>query len=148
MVNDLCNASPPNTLALMNITKSRLTKEFARYFGAALIGYGVDFGTLILLHELLGMHYLIAATLGFASGLFVLYVISNKYVFGGSKIKSKSAEFSLFALIGLIGLAILNVLMWLLTDKLAINYIVSKLVATVVVYVWNFFARRSLYHDS
>lgn len=125
----------------------RISVQFIRYFGVALVGYVFDFGTLILLHELLHVHYLIAATCGFIIGLIVLYILSNKYVFGESKIKSKSAEFGLFALIGLIGLAILNLLMWIFTDYFLVNYIVSKIIATIFVYMWNFFARRSLYHD-
>jgi putative flippase GtrA len=69
------------------------------------------------------------------------------FVFGESKIKSKSTEFIAFAVIGVIGLGLLNLLMWLFTDNLGINYIVSKLIATIFVYAWNFFARRSLYKD-
>lgn len=121
--------------------------QITKYFGAALIGYAVDFGTLIVLTEVFRVYYLISATAGFILGLIVVYVISNKYVFGESKIKSKTNEFLLFGLIGLIGLAILNLLMWSLTSGLHVNYIVSKLLATVIVYAWNFFARRSLYHS-
>jgi putative flippase GtrA len=124
-----------------------LSIQFARYFGVALVGYVFDFGTMILLHELLHIHYLIAATCGFIIGLIVVYFLSNKYVFGESKIKSKSAEFGLFALIGLVGLGILNVLMWVFTDYFLVNYIISKIIATMFVYIWNFFARRSLYHE-
>ncbi|QQG50906.1 MAG: GtrA family protein [Candidatus Saccharibacteria bacterium] len=126
---------------------SKISKQFARYFGAALVGYVIDFGTLILLHEIFHVHYLIAASSGFVAGLCVLFVLSNKYVFGQSKLSSKAAEFSLFAIIGLVGLLILNAGMWLLTDVSGLNYILSKILATVLVYIWNFFARRSLYHD-
>lgn len=118
-----------------------------RYFGAALIGFGVDFGTLVALKELLGLHYLIAATGGFLAGLIVVFILSNRYVFGESKIKSNSVAFGLFTLIGLVGLLVLNVLMWFLTDMIHFNYIVSKVVATIFVYAWNFFARRTLYHN-
>lgn len=125
-----------------------ISTQFARYFGVALVGYGFDFGTLVLLREVFHVHYLVAATLGFVVGLIVIYTLSNKYVFGASKIKSKSTEFGLFALIGLIGLILLNTLMWILTDRFQVNYIFSKIVATVFVYMWNFFARRALYHDT
>lgn len=121
--------------------------QFMRYFGAALIGFGVDFGTLVALKELLGLHYLIAATGGFLAGLIVVFILSNRYVFGESKIKSNSVAFGLFTLIGLVGLLVLNVLMWFLTDMIHFNYIVSKVVATIFVYAWNFFARRTLYHN-
>lgn len=121
--------------------------QFTKYFGVALVGYIFDFGLMILLRELMHFHYLIAATCGFAVGLIVVYILSNKYVFGESKIKSKTTEFGLFAVIGLIGLGILNLLMWIFTDYFLVNYIVSKVIATIFVYMWNFFARRSLYHD-
>lgn len=126
---------------------SRLTKQFMKYFSAALVGYVFDFSTLILCTELLKLHYLIGATAGFIIGLIVVYLLSNRYVFGKSKITSRRKEFILFAIIGVIGLGILNIIMWLLTDLLAMNYILSKIAATIIVYAWNFLARRSLYHD-
>lgn len=126
----------------MNIS---LIKQFLKYFGAALIGYVVDFGTLLVLTEFYNVHYLISATVGFCLGLVVVYVISKLYVFGESRMRSKKQEFVMFALIGVIGLALLNIIMWLLTSNLGVNYIISKLVATIIVYTWNFSARRSLY---
>lgn len=120
--------------------------QFFRYFGAALVGYIFDFGGLIFLKEILGLHYLVAATLSFILGLVIVYILSNRYVFGESKIKSRSTEFGLFALIGVIGLLILNSLMWVFTDILAFSYVLSKIVATIFVYVWNFLARRTLYN--
>ena len=133
---------------LNQLSKHRnLLSQFARYFAAALVGYFFDFGTLIILHELFGVHYLIAASCGFTLGLIVVYILSNKYVFGETKIKSRTVEFGLFALIGLVGLGILNLLMWILTDYLSVMYLISKIIATVFVYIWNFFARRSLYSD-
>lgn len=124
-----------------------LLRQIIKYFGAALVGYGVDFGTLVLLTEVFHIHYLISATAGFILGLIVVYIISNKFVFGESKIKSRTNEFLLFGLVGLVGLLLLNFLMWSLTSAMHVNYIISKLLATVVVYAWNFFARRALYHD-
>lgn len=124
-----------------------LSLQFIRYFGVALIGYLCDFGTLVVLHSVLHVNVIVATTCGFVFGLIVLYVLSGKFVFGESKIKSKTHEFIIFALIGLIGLAILDVLMWIFVDTMHINYLVAKVVATVFVYAWNFLARRKLYHD-
>lgn len=131
----------------LNKKYKSLIEQFIKYFGAALVGYVVDFGLLILFAEIFNVHYLIAASIGFISGLIIIYFLSNKYVFGESKIRSRSKEFSLFALIGIIGLGILAALMWLFTDQLGVNYIISKIIATIFVYLWNFFARRSLYHE-
>lgn len=132
----------------MNLQKHKpLVKQFVKYFGVALIGYIADFGSLILLTELLNIHYLIAASVGFTMGLIVIYILSNRFVFGKSKIKTKYIEFIIFAGIGLIGLGLLNLLMWIFTERFGAYYIISKIIATVFVYMWNFFARRAIYHE-
>lgn len=125
----------------------KLALQFLKYFGVAGIGYVADFGSLLFCKEILHLHYLVSATIGFVIGLTVVYFLSNRYVFGESKLKSKAAEFALFAIIGIVGLIALNLLMWAMTDGFGINYLVSKILATVVVYAWNFLARRKLYHD-
>jgi putative flippase GtrA len=126
----------------------RLTAQFVRYLLVAFIGLGFDFGTMILLREFFHAHYLVAAAGGFVVGLIVNYALSSKYVFSNPKIKSHAMNFGLFGLIGAVGLGILSLMMWLFTDGLNINYIFSKVLATLFVYMWNFFARRSLYHDN
>ncbi len=122
-----------------------LLAQFARYFGAAGIGLLVDFGVLVGLTSGLGVHYLLGATAGFLSGLVVLYVLSERYVFNSPRIRNPVVRFLLFAAIGLVGLGLLNGIMWVLTDWLGLFYLWSKVGATVVVYLWNFFARRSMY---
>ncbi len=125
----------------------KLAIQFTKYFGVASIGYIIDFGTMVLCKEVFQLNYLLAATIGFILGLIVVYVLSSRYVFGESRLQSRRSEFALFALIGLVGLGILNMLMWMLTGGLHIDYMLSKILATVVVYAWNFFARRALYHN-
>ncbi len=120
--------------------------QFFRYFGVALIGLFLDFLVLIIFEEIIGTHYIISATAGFMAGLIINYILSNKWVFSDPKIASKKAQFGLFLLIGLIGLGILNIQMWVLIDYFNLNYIFSKSTATIIVYLWNFFARKALYH--
>lgn len=125
----------------------KLLKQFSRYFGVALFGLCFDFGTLILLKEIFNTYYLVAAAGGFIMGLVVVFFLSEKFVFTNPKIKSKTWNFIVFGLIGLIGLGLLSLLMWFFTGVLGIYYIASKIIATIFVYMWNFFARRSLYDN-
>jgi len=131
----------------MNILKKDIFRQFYTYFGAAGVGYIVDVLILITLKELFGVNYIIAAGVGFIAGIIVLYFLGNKYVFSNPKSESRAKVFSLFVLIGLVGLVILGLLMWLFTANFGLNYIFSKIIATVFVYLWNFFARRSLYNN-
>lgn len=130
----------------MKESHKKIAGQFTRYFAVAGIGYIFDFCTLLLLREFFGVNYLIAAASGFIVGLIVLYILSNLFVFKDSKIQSKSLEFGIFALIGIIGLGILSVSMWVFTGLLGLNYLLSKIVGTIFVYAWNFFARRAMYH--
>lgn len=149
--------APPGLLQLVGdkfmrdfvnkIINKKLIRQFWKYFLVAGLGYIVDFGTLFVLHDFFHVHYLLAAAISFILGLIVVYIMSNRYVFYDSKIRSKYVEIGIFALIGIVGLGILSVSMWALTGLLGINYLLSKIVATVGVYMWNFFARRAMYNN-
>lgn len=124
-----------------------VANQFVKYFGVALVGLIVDFGTLVFLHDVVHVHYLVAAAGGFIAGLAVNYALSSKYVFKNSKLKSRTLEFMMFGVVGLIGLGVLSLSMWLLVSVLGIQYLIAKCLATVVVYIWNFVGRKALYND-
>lgn len=118
--------------------------QFFRYGFVSLAALIVDFGGLVLLKEAFHINYVVAATLSFTGGLVVNYLLSKAWVFKASKFRSRSAEFSLFAGIGIVGLVLNDVILWALTSHLGIYYVLSKLVATAVVFFWNFGARKIL----
>jgi len=133
---------------IKNFLRSNSTHaQMFRYAFVAGFGLVADFGTVIFTKQILGFHYLLAACAGFALGLIITYVLSNLMVFGKPK-GDKRKLFITFALIGIVGLGMLNLLMWGLTGGLGVNYIVSKALATIVVFMWNFFARKRLYKDA
>lgn len=129
------------------LSSNKTHAQFIRYFFVAGIGLVVDFSTVIFTKEILNFNYLVAACSGFILGLIVTYFLSNLVVFGKPK-GNQAKVFILFALVGVVGLGILSLLMWLFTGKLGFNYIVSKAIATIAVFIWNFFARKSLYKDN
>jgi putative flippase GtrA len=129
------------------IDKHRKTlAQMAQYFVVAAVGLGVDFGMVIFCTEVLNWYYLVGICAGFLLGLVITYFLSNKFVFGSPKGNHRRA-FVLFGIIGLIGLGILNLLVWALTSGLGINYILSKALATIVIFLWNFFARKKLFRE-
>lgn len=124
--------------------KALLTEGW-RYLGVAALGLVVDFGTLLLLTECFEVSYLLSAACGFLAGLIVTFVLSEAFVFSAPRIGRTWIRFGIFSLIGLIGLALLTALMWVQVEVLGWNYVVGKVIATGIVYVWNFLARRSMY---
>ena len=103
----------------------------------------VDFAVLTLLTEHLGEHLLLVWTaIAFISGLLVSYLLSVNWVFDIRRLSSRTAEVSVYLLIGLVGLLLTELLMWLFANKLGIFYLLSKLIASVMVFLWNFCAKK------
>ncbi|MEG2573339.1 MAG: GtrA family protein, partial [Bacteroides sp.] len=118
--------------------------QLIRYTFVGGIAFIVDFTLLFLLTEYANFHYLLSASISFISGLVVNYMISIRWVFIHSKIANKKIEFISYATIGLIGLCFTELLMWTFTDSIGFNYMFSKLITTILVYLWNFSVRKYL----
>lgn len=130
-----------------NLFIGKTNKVLIQIFRYTFVGgfaFIVDFGLLLFLKEVCSLHYILSATLSFIAGLFVNYIISINWVFTSSKNVNRKVEFLFFGLIGLVGLGLNDLLMWVLTDGVGIYYLLSKIITAILVYLWNFFARRYL----
>jgi len=125
-----------------------LFRQLLRYGVVGGIAFVVDYGSLWLLTEYAGLHHLVSAAIAFVLGLTCNYLISTAWVFGESKVKNRWLEFAAFAFIGVIGLGLNELIIYLCTDVCGIHYMASKIVSTVLVFFWNFFARRFMLFKS
>jgi len=116
--------------------------QLFRYCFVGGFAFLVDYGLLYALTEFCGCHYIVSATISFIAGLIVNYLLSTWWIFRKSKLKNKAAEFTIFALIGVVGLILNNVLLYVFTDLLGIYYMISKLITTALVMIWNFAGRK------
>ncbi|MCI5119638.1 MAG: GtrA family protein [Candidatus Electrothrix sp. AUS4] len=118
--------------------------QLARYGIVALAALGFDYFILVLLTEYWHVNHLYSATAGFTIGLLVNYSLAVKFVFRESKLDDKKSEFLIYSIIGVFGLLFTLALMWLLTDVLSIHYTISKAAAVVLVFLFNFYARKTI----
>lgn len=118
--------------------------QFFRYGFVAAASLVVDFGGMVFLKEVVGIYYIVAATISFIFGLLTNYYLSRLWVFHSSKLENKRHEFIIFAIIGVVGLVLTDLILWALTDGLGLYYMLSKAIATILVYFWNFGARKKL----
>lgn len=116
--------------------------QFFRYGFVAVASYTVNLGGLVALKQYGHVYYLLAATISFIAGLLVNYALSKFWVFHGSKLHNQSHEFLFFSLIGLVGLGLNDLILWILTSGLGLFYVLSNVIATFIVYFWNFGARK------
>lgn len=119
--------------------------QFLRYIFVGGISAVINIGTLYILKDIVNIHYLIANAIGFILGLITNYCLSKMLVFTKERMNNFLVEFIVYALIGLIGLGIDSLLMWILTSKLNIYYIISKIFSTMLVFIWNFGIRKAVY---
>lgn len=116
--------------------------QFFRYLFVGGTAFLVDAGCLFLL-EKLGLNYLLAAMFAFVVGLVVNFILSKLLVFKGNEtISSNKVEFLVYAIIGVIGLGLTELILYLFTEKLLVYFMVSKVIAAMVVLIWNFVARK------
>jgi len=116
-----------------------------RYLISGGTAFLIDTGLLALLTELFGQeHLLLWTAIAFLTGLLVTYLFSILWVFDNRSMKSRTAEVAIFVLIGVIGLGFTELLMWLFARKAGLHYLLSKIITTVIVFVWNFVAKKLL----
>lgn len=102
-------------------------------------GTAVDFGLTWLCKEKLRFNQYLANSIGFGCAVVSNYILNRVWTFH-SHDPSVASEFSKFLLASLIGLALNNTIIYLLNERYRVNFYFSKLVATGVVMIWNFWA--------
>jgi putative flippase GtrA len=122
----------------------KTSTQFLRYIFVGGIAYAVDFGSLFFLTEVIKIHYLISAAIAFILGLLTNYTLSIFWVFARRALTNKQMEFLIFAVIGLVGLGLNEGIIWFFTDLVHFHYLISKVFSAIVVFSWNFFARKRI----
>ena len=123
-------------------TTNNIVVQLFRYVFVGGIAFVADWGMLVLLHEAVKINVYLATAIAFVFGLIVNFFLSKKFVFKEKSEKTNGlGEFVTYGIIGVIGLGLTEVIMWLLL-KLSIIYMMAKVIAAVIVLLWNFIARK------
>ena len=121
--------------------------QFFRYAFVGGIATIVDWAVLYILTTM-GMYYLVSTVFAFFAGLAVNFLLSKLLVFSASEAKvGKVGEFVAYAIIGAMGLLITMGIMYLLTDIVGMYFMLSKVIATVIVLAWNYIVRKKLLYS-
>lgn len=122
--------------------KLKLLRQIIRFGFVGGSAFVIDAGLLFLLTEFWGIHYLLSGMLSFTASVIYNYILSVKWVFDAKKHNNKTQELVVFIGLSVIGLGINQLLMWLFVDMIHIYYMISKIIATCVVMVYNFVTRK------
>lgn len=92
----------------------------------------------------LGLHYLVAAVFSFCVGVAGNYILSVKLVFKEKAPIGKVGEVAVYVIVGIIGLGLTIALMWFFTEVIGIFFMISRGIAALIVFTWNFLSRKIL----
>jgi putative flippase GtrA len=111
--------------------------KFIKFCLVGFSGIFVDFGTTYFFKEVLKVQKYVANAIGFSLAATSNYFLNRVWTFESHN-PQVLQEFSRFFVIALIGLGINSAIIWLMNGKFKINFYLSKLVATLIVTLWNF----------
>lgn len=118
--------------------------QLLRYGMVSAVALFVDVAAMVCCVEVLGLAPVVAGTISFSLGIVVNFLCTRSWVFNRRKVARRRTEFGLFYLVGVVGLGLNAAIIVGLHDGIGWHYLVAKLVATAVVFFWNFLARRRL----
>jgi len=111
--------------------------KFLKFCLIGFTGMVIDFGTTWLLKEKVRINKYIANSTGFVLAATSNYIWNRLWTFHSENPKVVT-EYLSFIIISVAGLGLNNFVIYVMNDKLKLNFYISKLIATVVVTVWNF----------
>ncbi len=124
-------------MAKEEIFSTAFVLKFIKFTIVGFSGLFVDFGLTWLFKEKIRIHKFIANAIGFSSAATSNYILNRIWTYQSTNPKIM-VEYSEFFAVSLIGLALNTFVIWLLNTKFKINFYVAKVIATIVVTLWNF----------
>ena len=117
-----------------------------RYSIAGMSGTAVEWGLFFLLNQLLKLYYPFAAVIALLFSTFVNWLVGRMILFKASG--NNKREILLVYLACFSGLLLNLIIMWLLINKLAIGEMAAKMIASVIVFGWNYLFRTRLIYGN
>ena len=106
------------------------------------IAFIVDFSIFYMAINFAEINYFISGFYSFIVGVFVNYLLARRFVFHNHDKVKKSTEFVGVYLISGIGLLIHQFTIYSLVEFINSDVYVSKIVASAIVFLWNYNMRR------
>jgi putative flippase GtrA len=111
--------------------------KFIKFCAVGFSGMILDFGTTWILKEKFRINKYISSSVGFVLAATSNYTLNRYWTFRSGN-RQVATEYLSFMLIALAGLGINNFVIFLLHDKMKLNFYIAKVFAVGVVTVWNF----------
>lgn len=120
----------------------QLFRQLVKFGIVGVLSFIIHYVVLFILVEYFNAYYLLSSGIAFTTSVVFNYLASMKFVFVRREDISRNKEFLVFVLLSVIGLIINQFFMWYLVEKINIFYMISQIIATCFVMIWNFISRK------
>lgn len=115
--------------------------KFLKFCVVGVSGTAIDFGLTWLCKEILKIPKILANAIGFVVAATNNYILNRIWTWGSTS-DQVGVEYVKFFTVSLIGLGLNTLILYIFNEKIKLNFYVSKVIATGVVMLWNFFANN------
>jgi putative flippase GtrA len=115
-------------------------KQYVMFAGVGAIGTAAHYLVLVLLVELFAISPVVATTVAFIVGAVINYTLNYRYTFSSDKphLQAMAKSFS----IAFVGMLFNGLIMDYGVSRLGLNYLLTQILATILIMQWNFFANK------
>ena len=115
--------------------------KFLKFCVVGVSGTVIDFGLTWLCKEIFKIPKFLANAIGFVVAATNNYILNRIWTWGSTN-EQIGIEYTKFFFVSLIGLGLNTLILYIFTEKIKMNFYVSKVIATGFVMLWNFFANN------
>ena len=115
--------------------------KFLKFCIVGFSGTAIDFGLTWLCKEIFKIPKFLANAIGFVVAATSNYILNRIWTWGSTN-EQVGVEYVKFFAVSLIGLGLNTLILYIFNEKLKFNFYLSKVFATGVVMLWNFFANN------
>lgn len=140
---DLVDALVAWGCKILHLTKyQKILTQLAKFVIAGVITTLIDWAIYFVLCHFVAFDPLVAQLFSFALSTAVSFFINTIWVFDTTKKKTRRRLIIEFFFFSFCGLVMTEAMLYLFINRMGVNYMVAKVIATAVVMVFNFVTRK------
>ncbi len=120
----------------------KIIKQIFKFGIVGGICFLIDYIILFICTDIFNIYYLISSIISFTISTIFNYILSVKWVFNVKRQNEKKKNFIIFVTFSVIGLILNQIIMWFGVEILSIYYMITKIISTIIVMVFNFITRK------
>jgi len=111
-----------------------------KFFIVGLSGTVIDYSIYFSLTRIFGFHFLLASFIGYSCGLINNFIWNQRWTFKDRGSREVKGQFSKFVVVNLAAMGLSNIFFFVLVDKFFISDIVARIITTILIAFFSFFA--------